>query len=47
LEKKCKERCSQGMKGKQIRNKALEHLLEFLWRGKINLAVMYLRGLND
>jgi hypothetical protein len=46
LEKKCQERLSMAMKGKQIRNKALEYLLAFLWRGKIDLAITYLRGLN-
>jgi hypothetical protein len=46
VEKKCKERLSMGMKGKKVRNKVLERLLEFLWRGKINLAITYLRGLN-
>jgi hypothetical protein len=47
LEKKCKERLSMAMKGKPVKNKALEHILALLWRGKIDLAVTYLRGLNE
>jgi len=35
-----------AMKGKQARNKALEQVLAFLWRGKIDLAIAYLRGLS-
>jgi hypothetical protein len=47
IQKKCQERLSMGMKGKQIRNKVLEYILQLLWLGKINLAVAYLRGLNE
>ena len=47
LEEKCKKRLSMGMKGKQVKNKVLEHILTLLWRGKIDLAVTYLRGLNE
>jgi hypothetical protein len=47
LEKKCKERCSRAMKGKQVRNKALELILAFLWRGKVDMAITYLRSLNE
>lgn len=46
VEKKCKERLSMAMKGKQVRNKALESICAFLWRGKIDMAITYLRSLN-
>jgi len=35
------------MKGKQVRNKALVPILAFLWRGKVDMAITYLRGLNE
>jgi len=47
LEKKCKERLSMAMKGKQVRNKALEHITLLLWRGKVDMAITYLRGLGE
>jgi hypothetical protein len=47
VEKKCKERLSMAMKGKQVRKKVLEHILALLWRGKIDLAITYLKGLNE
>jgi hypothetical protein len=47
LEKKCKERLSLAMKGKQVRNKALEHITQLLWRGKVDMAIIYLRGLGE
>ena len=47
LDKKCKERLSSAMKGKQIRNKVLEHLTPLLWHGKIDAAISYLQGLNE
>jgi hypothetical protein len=46
LEKKCQERLSQALKGKQIRNQVLPKLLALLWRGKIDLAISYLRALD-
>jgi hypothetical protein len=47
LEKKCKERLSQAMKGKQLRNKVLDHITSLLWHGKVDTAITYLRGLNE
>ena len=47
LEKKCKERLSTGMKGKNVRNKVLEHIIPLLWHGKIDTAIAYLQGLNE
>jgi hypothetical protein len=47
LEKKCKERLSMAMKGKEFRNNVLEKTLAFLWRGKIDMAITYLRSLNE
>jgi hypothetical protein len=47
LDKKCKERLSSAMKGKQIRNKVLGHLTSLLWHGKIDAAISYLQGLNE
>ena len=46
LDKKCQQRLSQAMKGKQIRNKVLEELLALLWVGKIDQAMTYLRCLD-
>jgi hypothetical protein len=46
LEKKCQERLSMALKGKQIRNHVLPKLLALLWRGKIDLAITYLRALD-
>ena len=46
LEKKCKERLSLAMKGKQMRNKVLDHVTPLLWHGKVNTAISYLEGLN-
>jgi hypothetical protein len=46
LDKKCQQRLSMAMKGKQIRNKVLEELLAFLWVGKVDVAITYLRCLD-
>lgn len=46
LQEKCKKRLSQAMKGKQLRNKVLEHITPLLWHGKIDMAISYLQGLN-
>jgi hypothetical protein len=47
LEKKCQQRLSQAMKGKDVRNKALEGVLPFLWIGNIEAAKKYLRSLKE
>jgi hypothetical protein len=46
LDKKCQQRLSMAMKGKQIRNKVLEELLVWLWIGNVDQAITYLRGLD-
>ena len=46
LDKKCQQRLSMAMKGKQIRNSVLEKLLALLWIGKVDHAIDYLRSLN-
>jgi hypothetical protein len=46
LDKKCQQRLSMALKGKQIRNKVLEELLAWLWIGKVDQAITYLRGLD-
>ena len=46
LDKKCQQRLSMAMKGKQIRNSVLEKLLALLWIGKVDQAIEYLRSLN-
>jgi hypothetical protein len=46
LDKKCQQRLSMAMKGRQIRNQVLEELLAWLWLGKVDQAIGYLRSLN-
>lgn len=46
LEKKCQQRLSMAMKGKMRRNQVLEELLAWLWVGKVDSAITYLRGLQ-
>jgi len=46
LDKKCQQRLSMALKGMQIRNKVLEELLAWLWIGKVDQAITYLRGLD-
>jgi hypothetical protein len=46
LDKKCQQRLSMAMKGKQMRNTVLEKLLTLLWIGKVDLAIDYLRSLH-
>ncbi|HWS82904.1 MAG TPA: hypothetical protein VN207_01445, partial [Ktedonobacteraceae bacterium] len=47
LDKKCQQRLSMALKGKQIRNKVLEELLAWLWIGNIDQAMTYLRSLDQ
>jgi hypothetical protein len=35
------------MNGKQVRNAALEELLAWLWLGKVERAILYLRNLSN
>jgi len=46
LDKKCQERLSMAMKGKEKRNTVLQELLAWLWIGKVDQAMSYLRSLN-
>lgn len=46
LDKKCQERLSMAMKGKEKRNTVLQELLAWLWIGKVDQAISYLRSLN-
>ena len=46
LAKKCKERLSMAMKGKEMRNAALKQLLVLLWLGKTDMAINYLKCLD-
>lgn len=46
LKKKCKERLSMAMKGRQVRNETLKKLLSLLWLGKIDTAIEYLSSLD-
>lgn len=46
LKKKCQERLSMAMRGKEIRNDVLKHLLGFLWLGKVDSGVEYLMNLD-
>ena len=47
LKKKCQERLSMAMKGREVRNEVLQKLLQFLWIGKVENAVEYLKTLDD
>ena len=46
LKKKCEERLSMAMKGREIRNEVLQKMLQLLWLGKVTHAVEYLRSLD-
>lgn len=45
LKKKCQERLSMGLKGREIRNRVLKELLSLLWLGKVDAAILYLANL--
>jgi hypothetical protein len=45
LDKKCQQRLSMAMKGKEKRNSVLQELLAWLWIGKVDQAIAYLRSL--
>jgi len=46
LDKKCQQRLSMAMKGKEKRNAVLQELLAWLWIGKVDQAIDYLRSLH-
>jgi hypothetical protein len=46
LKKKCEQRLSMAIKGTINRNMVLEEVLTYLWIGRIDSAVVYLRGLD-
>lgn len=46
LKKKCKERLSMAMKGREMRNDVLKQVLVLLWLGKVDAAARYLRSLD-
>lgn len=45
LEKRCRENLSMAMKGREVRNQALENLLALLWDGRVESAMAYLVAL--
>ncbi len=47
LKKKCQERLSMAMKGRELRNTVLQRLLQLLWLGKVEAAVEYLKKLDN
>lgn len=47
LKKKCQERLSMAMKGREVRNEALKSVLVFLWVGKVDAAIEHLRCLDN
>jgi hypothetical protein len=46
LKKKCEQRLSMAIKGTINRNMVLDEVLTYLWIGRVDLAVVYLRGLE-
>jgi hypothetical protein len=46
LKKKCEQRLSMGIKGTINRNMVLDEVLTYLWIGRVDSAVLYLRGLD-
>jgi len=46
LKKKCGERLSMAMKGRELRNTVLKKLISLLWLGKMDAAVEYLRNID-
>jgi hypothetical protein len=46
LDKKCQQRLSMAMKGKEKRNMVLQELLAWLWIGKVDQAIHFLRSLD-
>lgn len=46
LKKRCQERLSQALRGKDKRNAALEKLLRYLWVGDVPSAVAYLSSMD-
>jgi hypothetical protein len=46
LDKKCKEKLSMALKGRQIRNEVLDGLLPLLWHGLTQDAIACLKGVD-
>ncbi|MEZ4706726.1 MAG: hypothetical protein R3A44_05955 [Caldilineaceae bacterium] len=46
LDKRCNEYFSMALKGRHIRNSALEQLMPFLWHGCVSDAIIYLQNLD-
>ena len=46
LKKRCQERLSQSLKGKDKRNVVLEKLLRYLWAGDVSSATAYLSSID-
>jgi hypothetical protein len=46
LEKKCEQRLSMAIRGKNARNDILKTLLGYLWVGKVEIAIKYLNQLD-
>jgi hypothetical protein len=46
VDKKCQQRLSMAMKGKEKRKTVLQELLAWVWIGKVDQAIGYLRSLN-
>jgi hypothetical protein len=47
LKKKCKERLSMAIKGRDWRNEVLKNILIFMWLGKVDDAVEHLRKIDN
>jgi hypothetical protein len=45
LDEKCKQQLSLAMKGATLRNEALAVLTNFLWYGRVERAITFLRAL--
>ena len=46
LSKKCKERLSMGLKGRDIRNEVLRQIMPLLWNGLTDQAIIYLQNIK-
>ena len=47
LKKKCQERLSMALRGREIRNEVLARLLKHLWLGKVEAGIAYLKSLGS
>ena len=46
LQEKCEKELSTALRGRQVRNRVLDHLLPLLWLGRVDAAIDYLRTLG-